>query len=147
MADLRKSVYVACGTLGIDANHMLWLIKEWAERNRIFQNQIRQYISDCRWGSLAEQICRDLKELLNVASDSDMAKNYERVLLSIQNEYFDAMSRDDPESWFPNETARKLTQEKLAREKKRAQNKRILVTNKRTCAPRGMVEVGPVFFT
>ena len=26
MTDLRKSVYVACGTLGIDANHMLWLL-------------------------------------------------------------------------------------------------------------------------
>ena len=100
---------------------MLWLIKEWAERNRIFHNQIRQYISDCHWARLAEQVCRDLKELLNVAPDSDTAANYEKVLLSIQNEYFDVISRDDPQHWVPNEKARKLIQEKLVREKKRAQ--------------------------
>ena len=33
----------------IDSNHMLWLIKEWAERNRVFHNQIRQHISDCHF--------------------------------------------------------------------------------------------------
>ena len=121
MADLRKHVYIACGVLGIDPNHMLWLIKEWAERNRIFHNQIRHYISDCHWGRLAEQVCRDLKELLNVTPDSDTAASYEKVLLSIQNEYFDVISRDDPQHWFPNEKARKLTEEKLARGKKRAQ--------------------------
>lgn len=121
MGDLRKHVYIACGVLGIDPNHMLWLIKEWAERNRIFHNQIRQYISDCHWSRLAEQVCRDLKELLNVAPDLDTAANYEKVLLSIQNEYFDVISRDDPEHWFPNEKARKITEEKMAREKKRAQ--------------------------
>ena len=121
MGDLRKHVYIACGVLGIDPNHMLWLIKEWAERNRIFHNQIRQYISDCHWARLAEQVCRDLKELLNVAPDSDTAANYEKVLLSIQNEYFDVISRDDPQHWVPNEKARKLIQEKLVREKKRAQ--------------------------
>jgi len=87
VADLRKDVYVACGVLGIDPNHMTWLIGEWAERNRIFHNQIRQYISECRWPPLAQQICRDLKELINVAPDPDTAANYEKVLLSIQNEY------------------------------------------------------------
>lgn len=121
MGDLRKHVYIACGVLGIDPNHMLWLIKKWAERNRIFHNQIRQYISDCHWSRLAEQVCRDLKELLNVAPDPDTAANYEKVLLSIQNEYFDVISRDDPEHWFPNEKARKITEEKMAREKKRAE--------------------------
>ncbi|KAK3169991.1 hypothetical protein OEA41_009376 [Lepraria neglecta] len=121
MADLRKNVYIACGVLGIDAIHMLWLIKEWGERNRIFHNQIRQYISNCHWGRLAEQVCRDLKELLNVATDADTAANYEKVLLSIQNEYFEAKSRDDPQHWFPNKKAKKLTEEKLAREEKRAQ--------------------------
>ena len=120
ITDLRKHVDVACGVLGIDSIHMLWLIKEWAERNRIFHNQIRQYISECHWGSLADQICRDLKELLNVAPDSDTAAKYEKVLLNIQNEYFDVMSRDDPQHWLPNEKARKLIEEKLAREKKRA---------------------------
>ena len=121
MGDLRKHVYVACGVLGIDPNHMLWLIKEWGERNRIFRNQICQYISECHWGRLAEQVCRDLKELLNVTPDSDTAANYEKVLLSIQNECFDVISHDDPQHWFANEKARKLTEEKLAREKKRAQ--------------------------
>ena len=121
MGELRKHVYIACGVLGIDPNHILWLIKEWAERNRTFHNQIRQYISDCHWSSLAEQVCRDLNELLNVAPDPDTAASYEKVLLSIQNEYFNAISRDDPQHWFPNEKARKLTEERLAREKKRAQ--------------------------
>ncbi|MCJ1306219.1 hypothetical protein MMC08_009037 [Hypocenomyce scalaris] len=121
MNDLRKNVYIACGVLGIDPNHMLWLIKEWAERNRIFHNQIRHYVSDCHWARLAKQVCRDLKELLNVAPDPATAANYEKVLLSIQNEYFDALSGDDPEHWFPNEKARKLTEEKVARERKRAQ--------------------------
>jgi hypothetical protein len=121
MSDLRKNVYVACHVLGIDPNHMVWLIGEWAERNRIFHNQIRQYISECRWPRLAEQICRDLKELLNVAPDPDTAANYEKVLLSIQNEYFDVMNRHDPDYWYPNEKARKMGAEKMAREKKRAQ--------------------------
>ncbi|KAI9772749.1 MAG: hypothetical protein M1840_000344 [Geoglossum simile] len=121
MADLRKHVYIACGVLGVDPNHMLWLIKEWAERNRTFHNHIRQYISECRWPRLAEQICRDLKELLNVAPDPDTAANYEKVLLSIQNEYFDVMIRDDPDYWYPNEKAREMVAEKMAREKKWAQ--------------------------
>lgn len=121
MGDLHKHVYIACGILGIDPNHMVWLIKEWAERNRIFHNQIREYISHCHWARLAEQVCRDLKELINVAPDQDTAANYEKVLLSIRNEYFDALSRDDPQHWFPNKKARKLTEEKVAREKKQAE--------------------------
>ncbi|MCJ1481905.1 hypothetical protein MMC06_002066 [Schaereria dolodes] len=120
VGDLCKHVYIACGVLGIDPNHMLWLIKEWGRRNRIFHNQIRQYISNCHWSSLAEQICRDLKELLNVAPDPDTATNYEKVLLSIQNEYFIVINRDDPQHWLPNEKASKLIDEKMAREKKRA---------------------------
>ncbi|KAL2048000.1 hypothetical protein ABVK25_011096 [Lepraria finkii] len=121
MGKLRDNVWIACGVLGIDPNHTLWLIKEWGERNRTLHNQIRQYISNCHWARLAEQVCRDLKELLNVAPDSDTTVNYERVILSIQNEYFDNINRDDPQHWFPNEKARKLTKEKLAREEKRAQ--------------------------
>ena len=50
-----------------------------------------------------------------------MAKKYEKVLLSIQEEYFDVMSRHEPQYWIPNEKARKLTEDILAREKKRAQ--------------------------
>lgn len=122
MNDLHKHVYVACGVLGIDPNHMSWLIKEWAERNRIFHNQIRLHIRDCNWGYVAEQICRDLKELLNISPDPVTAANYEKVILSIQNEYFDVVNPDKPQHWFPNEKARKLTVDKMAREKKRAQN-------------------------
>ena len=118
MADLRKHVNVACGVLGIDSEHMVWLIKEWAERNRIFHNQIRQYISDCHWSKLAEQICRDLKELINVAPDEDTARNYGKAIVDIQGEYFEVMSRDDPQTWFPNGKARKLTLEKVKKSQK-----------------------------
>ena len=117
--DLRKHVYVACAVLGIDPDHMLWLIKEWGDRNRFFHNQIREFICNCQWGRLAAQISRDLKELLNVAPDPDTAASYEKVLLSIQSEYFDVYDRDDYEGWFPNEKAKELAMAKVAREKKR----------------------------
>ena len=106
MNDLRKNVWIACGVLGIDPNHMVWPIKERAERNRSFYNQIRLYISDCHWVSVAEQVYRDLVVLPNVAPDADTAANYEKVLRSIQNENFDAMSRDDPHHWFRIRKAR-----------------------------------------
>ena len=76
--------------------------------------QIRQHISDYQWGPLAQQICHDLKELLNVAPILETAAKYEKFL----DEYFDVMSRDDPQHWFPNE---KSASSGLAREKKRAQ--------------------------
>ena len=115
MEDLRKHVDVACAILGIDSNHMIWLIKEWAKRNRTFHNQVRQYISDCHWSSLAEQVCRDLKELLKIADNPETAAKYEEVLISIRNEYFIVMTRDDPQHWVPNEKAIKLIEEKSAR--------------------------------
>ena len=74
-------------------------MKEWAEKNRTIHDRIRQYISDCHWPRLAEQLCRDLKGLLNVVPP-DTATMYENVFLSIQAEYFDVMSRDDSEYWF-----------------------------------------------
>ena len=91
VADLRKHVYGVC-----------------------FHNQIRQYIYEC---PLAQQICRDLQELLNVAPDPDTAANYQRVLLSIQNEYFDVMSHNDPRYWVPNEKAKEMIVKKIEREK------------------------------
>ena len=115
VAGLRKLVDIACSVLGIDSDHILWLIKEWGERNRVFHIQIRQYIIDCRWSRLADQICRDVKELLNVAPNGDTAANYEKVFLSIQNEYFDIISRDDSEGWFPNERAKNVSAEMLMR--------------------------------
>ncbi|KAI4127372.1 MAG: hypothetical protein LQ338_003248, partial [Usnochroma carphineum] len=112
VGDLSQHVYTACGILGIEPEHMVWLIQEWGDRNRIFHNQIRQYISNCHWASLAEQVCRDVKELVNVAPDPDTAAKYERVLVSIKDEYFEVLSRDDPQHWLPNAKARKLTQGK-----------------------------------
>ena len=50
-------------------------------------------------GSLAQQICRDLKELLNVAPDTITAAKHEKVL----DEHFDIMRRSDPQHWIPNE--------------------------------------------
>ncbi|KAL8721791.1 MAG: hypothetical protein Q9225_001591 [Loekoesia sp. 1 TL-2023] len=120
IGNLRKQVDVACAVLGIDPKHMLWLINEWAERNRFFHCQIRDYISDCHWPRLAKQLHRDLKELINVAPDPDTAASYERVLLSIRNEYFNVKSRDDPQHWIPNDKACKLIDEKIEREEKRA---------------------------
>ena len=80
--DLRIHAYIDCDVLGMDANHILWLIKEWAEKNRTIHDPIRQYISDCHRPRLVEQLCRDLKELLN-AVPPDTATMYENVLLSI----------------------------------------------------------------
>ena len=117
VGNLRKDVDIACGVLGIDPIHMSWLIQEWADNNRI-PNQIRHYISDCHWSSLAQQICRDLKEILNVAPDQETAAKYEKILLTIQDEYFDVLNRDDHEYWLPNEKMMKLIQDKVAREKK-----------------------------
>ena len=101
-------------------------MKEWAEKNRTIHNQIRQYISDCHWPRLAERLCRDLKELLNVVPP-DTATMYENVLFSIQTEYFGVMSRDVPEYWVANEKTRKLTEEKLVREGEEAGSEIILV--------------------
>lgn len=118
--NLRKYVYITCGALGIDPNHMLWLINEWGDRNRMFHNHSREYIAQCQWHNLAQQTCRDLKELLNVAPDEVTAQNYEKVILTIQSEYFNVVVRDDPQQWFPNEKAMGLSQKKAALEKKRA---------------------------
>ena len=119
MGNLRNEVYIACGVLGIDPDHMLWLIKEWAERNNMFHNQIRQFISECRWTKIAERICRDIKELINVTDDLETAKQYESVLVRLRDTYFDVMDRNDPEQWFPNEKAKGLSAEKVRREKKK----------------------------
>lgn len=119
MGDLRKHVYIACGVLGMDPHHMLWLIEQWGDRNRIFHNQVRQYITDCHWPALAKQIWRDLKELPNAVVDPDDLAKYETVLVSVQKEYFDVLDNDDPQHWLPNQKAHDLLQEKVAKLKKR----------------------------
>lgn len=120
---LCKNVYGACVVLGIDPQHILWLIEQWAQGNRVFRNSIRQLISECRWYYVAKQLCRDLKEFLNVAPDPETAVNYERVLLKIQSDYFNVVDPDDPDYWVPNEKAVKLLQEKVAKDKKKAEKK------------------------
>ena len=115
---LRKNISGACDALGIDPEHMLWLIEEWAQRNRVFHSAIRQYISECRWHYVAKQLCRDFKELLNVSPDHDTAVKYERVLLKIRSDYFNVKGPDDPDYRVPNEKAAKLLEEKVAKNKK-----------------------------
>ena len=123
VAGLRKNIYGACAALGIDPQHMMWLIDQWAQRNRVFHNAIRQHISECDWHAVATQLCRDLKELLNVAGDKDTAAQYEKVLLKIRGDYFNVVDPDDTKYWFANEKAMKLSQERLAKEKKKAEKK------------------------
>ena len=118
--NLRTNVFSACDALGFDKDHMLWLIGEWAQRNRTFHNSIRDYISDCKSSRVGEQLCRDLKELHNVAPDRDTAEKYERVLLKIRDDYFVVWNPDDSDTWLPSEKAAKLTQEKWAKEMEKA---------------------------
>ena len=98
MTDLQRHEYTTCGVLGIDPIQMLWLIEEWAKRNRVFHNHIRRHIFGSPWPRLAEQVYRDLKELLDMAPNEDTATSYEKVLLSIQNECSLVISRNDPAS-------------------------------------------------
>ena len=118
--ELKKHVYVCCGVLGIDPDHMLWLIDQWAERNRVFHNNIREYIENCQWSSLATQLCLDIKEILNVAPDRDTAEQYNKVLLRIRDTYFTTMDSDDPQHWRFNDHAKNLTDTFNARKKKKS---------------------------
>jgi hypothetical protein len=117
---LRKDVYVACGTLGIDAEHVLWIIEEFTERNRMFHCLIRQYIENCQWYKLARQLCIDLKEVLAIAGDQETADNFERVLTFIRDEYFEFTDPDDADMWLPSEKARLLSKDKAEKGKKKA---------------------------
>ncbi|KAL8823161.1 MAG: hypothetical protein Q9191_006118 [Dirinaria sp. TL-2023a] len=119
--NLRKKVWDACSVLGIDSRHMLWLIDEWAARNQLFHNKVREHISECRWAPLAQQLCRDLKELINVISDEETAAKYEKVLVSIRDEYFALTSHDNPDHWIPSAKATELTQSFLRAKKKKVQ--------------------------
>ena len=107
-AEMHKNVGVACAVLGLDPNHMIWLINEWAARNDVFHNQVREYINTCDWSEVAKAISRDLKELIKVCPDQETARSYEKVLLSIREEYFDVIDDDEPRSWVPNEKALSL---------------------------------------
>lgn len=115
---LRTRVAVACGVLGLDPNHVEWLIKEWADRNKRYHNSIREYIKDCDWPALARQTCLDLAELPNVETDAETRGNYEKVLRSIMGEYFNVIDDEDARFWFANERAIELTKKKVARKKK-----------------------------
>jgi hypothetical protein len=46
--DVRRHASVASTVLGLDPLHMEWLVNEWAARDNLFHNQIRDYIINCR---------------------------------------------------------------------------------------------------
>jgi hypothetical protein len=110
ISKLRKHVYIACGVLGIDPTTCCGSSKN-GERETACSTTKSANIYPIPAGaaSPSKTVCRDLKELVNVAPDLDTAANYEKVLLSIRNEHFDVINRDDPEHWFPNGNARKIT--------------------------------------
>lgn len=90
---------------------MTWLIKEWGARCKNFHNSARDYIKDCRWSSLKDLLCRDLKELLMVA-DGETASKYRTVLLSLAHKYFEIDDYDDPDAWYPSDQSRELLKRK-----------------------------------
>lgn len=104
-------VRVACGVLGIEADHVTWLIKDWGTRCRDLHNSVRENIKDCRWTSLKDLLCRDLKELLMV-TDGKTASKYQTVLLSLAHEYFEIDDYVDSDAWYPNDKARELMKQK-----------------------------------
>jgi hypothetical protein len=92
---MKKNVDVASAVLGIDPEHMQWLIQESAaDRNNNFHNQVRDLITNCKWPQPAAHVCRDIKELLLVSLDSKTAERYEKVLLYIRDEYFEVENED-----------------------------------------------------
>lgn len=105
---IAAHIRVTCGVLGIEADHMSWLIKEWGARCRDFHNSVHAYITECNWSSLKSQLCRDLKERLMITTDAEIAFKYQTVLLSIAHEYFEIDYYDDPNAWYPNENSREL---------------------------------------
>lgn len=117
---LRTHIDIACEVLGLEAGHLEWLIKEWGSPNRTFHNQIREHIQNCLWGSVAEQLCRDLKELRHVEADPETISHYEHVLLALREEYFIVKDEDQPQYWKPNEKADRLQDEKLERDRKKS---------------------------
>ena len=108
---IAVDVRVRCGVLGIEADHMSWLIQEWGVSCRDFHNSIREYITECNWTSLKYQLCRDLKELLMV-TDAETASKYQTVLLSIAHQYFEIDFYDNPNAWYSNAHSRDLLREK-----------------------------------
>jgi hypothetical protein len=119
MLDLRNGVDIACYRLGIDPNHMKWLIQEWASRNRTFHNRIRDQISDCSWSSIAQKLSRDLQELSNILPLEKERESYRQVLLDLKACYFNVMGDDNPDYWLPNEKATELTKVRAAKESKK----------------------------
>lgn len=108
---MRRDVDIACDFLNLDPQHMVWLIKEWGDRNRKVHNRIREHIENCQWNLLADQLCRDLKELANVEVDKDELAKYEEVMVHIRERYFIVYNRDDPRFWFANDRAKKKSKD------------------------------------
>ncbi|MDI1493136.1 MAG: hypothetical protein OHK93_004923 [Ramalina farinacea] len=109
--DLQKEVYTACGILNLDPEHMRNLIQQWADQNVVAYNHSREHIQECHWPRLAEQLCRDIKELPNIYTDSITRATFEMVMVCIREEYFDVYDPDDADRWMPNANGIALIQE------------------------------------
>lgn len=120
LSNMRQYMNEACFKMGLDPDHMSWLIEEWAVRNRKFHNRIRPDIEECRWLKVAQQLSRDLKELVNVAPSPEVASQYETVLVRVRDRYFEVVDPDNPDHWIPNAHAAAKTREKVEADKKRA---------------------------
>ena len=117
--ELRKHVFTACGVLNLDPVHMQNLIQEWADGNVVAHNQSREHIQECHWPRLAGQLCRDIKELPDIYTDSMTRATFEMAMVCIQEEYFDVYDPGDSDYWMPNANAIVLLQRwKEIRERK-----------------------------
>ncbi|KAG8525771.1 uncharacterized protein KY384_000531 [Bacidia gigantensis] len=116
---LRGQVFIASDALGLDPNHMLWLISEYGQRNEMFHNNASGFIKKCHWTDLAQQLHRDLTELPHTMTDNATIENYTKVINRIMHEYFlNADVTRDPKEWFPNSKAWKLSEDKSRLEDK-----------------------------
>ena len=110
--ELRKHVFTACDILNLDPNHMGDLVQEWADRKVVAHDQVRKYVRECNWWSLAKQLCRDIKELPNIYTDPDTRAAFERAMVHIRDEYFDVVDPEGASGWFANEHAKVLSLQK-----------------------------------
>ena len=105
---IMQHVDLICQVLGIDADHIIWLIHEWADRNQKLHNQAREDIIGCDWSALARRLARDYKELANITETQEEFDQYQTTLIRLTDEYFDVGSRDNHRQYFPNQKAKDL---------------------------------------
>ena len=117
--ELQKDVFTACNILNLDPIHMEILIQEWADQNIVAHNQTREHIQEGKWSRLANQLCRDIKELPNIYTDSETIATFGTAMVLFQEEYFDVYDPEDANSWLPNANVVALVRErKEMRERK-----------------------------